>query len=179
MKELDIALYKAELLELVNAAIEKLKAEKVGFEIFTLCLCTDFNSCYSAVYIDSKEHSDKSLSQSRKWEEEQYLKCLEKGNLQQAELFKEQLDSYDNIIRETNPADFELCDFVSLENKSFAMNYEEENCEECWKLAAPILEEVAQFAYREVRESLNVHPQFEVAVNGEEDWYYPITPIEK
>lgn len=48
------------MLQLVNEAIEKMKTEKQDFEVFTICIYTDFNSCYSAVCLDRKEHSDKS-----------------------------------------------------------------------------------------------------------------------
>lgn len=172
-KKLDISLYKKEMLQLVNEAIEKMKAEKQDFEVFTICIYTDFNSCYSAVCLDSKEHSDKSLAKSRKWEEEQYQRYLMQGNLEQAELFKPS-----DEVRETNPSEFELSDFVNIENTSFPENYEEDYSEECWEIATPILSEVAQIAYKEVKEKLRIHPLFELAINGEEDWYYPIIPIE-
>ena len=32
-------------------------------------------------------------------------------------------------------------------------------------------------SYKEVKEKLRIHPLFELAINGEEDWYYPISPI--
>lgn len=172
-KKLDVTLYKKEMLQLVNEAIEKMKTEKQDFEVFTICIYTDFNSCYSAVCLDSKEHSDKSLSKSRKWEEEQYQKYLAQGNLEQAELFKT-----NDEVRETNPSEFDLSDFVSIENASFSENYEEDYSEECWETATPILLEVAQIAYKQVKEELRIHPLFELAINGEEDWYNPITPNE-
>lgn len=172
-KKLDIALYKEEMLQLVNEAIEKMKIEKQDFEVFTICIYTDFNSCYSAVSFDSKQHSDKSLFKSRQWQEEKYQKYLAQGNLEQAELFKPS-----DEIRETNPAEFELSDFVCVENVSFPENYEEDNSEEYWKMATPVLSEVAQIAYKKVKEALQTHPLLELAINGEEDWYYPISPIE-
>lgn len=172
-KKLDVTLYKKEMLQLVKEAIEKMKTEKQNFEVFTICIYTDFNSCYSAVCLDSKEHSDKSLLKSRKWEEEQYQKYLAQGNLEQAELFKPS-----DEVRETNPAEFELSDFASIENASFPESYEEDYSEECWETATPILSEVAQIAYKKVKEELRIHPLFELAINGEEDWYYPIIPIE-
>ena len=172
-KKLDVTLYKKEMLQLVNEAIEKMKTEKQDFEVFTICIYTDFNSCYSAVCLDSKEHSDKSLSKSRKWEEEQCQKYLAQGNLEQAELFKPS-----DEVRETNPAEFELSDFVCIENASFPENYEEDYSEECWETATPILLEVAQIAYKQVKEELRTHLLFELAINGEEDWYYPIIPNE-
>ena len=110
---------------------------------------------------------------SRKWEEEQYQKYLAQGNLEQAELFKPS-----DEVRETNPAEFELSDFASIENASFPESYEEDYSEECWETATPILSEVAQIAYKKVKEELRIHPLFELAINGEEDWYYPIIPIE-
>lgn len=172
-KKLDVALYKEEMLQLVNEAIENMKTEKQDFEVFTICIYSDFNSCYSAVCIDSKQHSDKSLLKSRQWQEEKYQEYLAQGNLEQAELFKPS-----DEIRGTNPADFELSDFVSIENASFPENYEKDNSEECWEMAMLVLSEVAQIAFKKVKEALQIHPLFELAINGEEDWYYPIIPIE-
>ena len=98
---------------------------------------------------------------------------MAQGNLEQAELFKP-----NDEVRETNPSEFDLSDFASIENTSFSENYAEYYSEECWETATPILLEVAQIAYKQVKEELRVHPLFELAINGEEDWYYPITPNE-
>lgn len=98
---------------------------------------------------------------------------MAQGNLEQAELFRP-----NDEVRETNPSEFDLSDFASIENTSFSENYAEYYSEECWETATPILLEVAQIAYKQVKEELRVHPLFELAINGEEDWYYPITPNE-
>ena len=74
------ALYREEMLSLVNAAIKKLKAEHPDYEVFTMSLTTDFASGVSAVHFDSRASSERYLQK----EAEQYQKYLQAGNLSMA-----------------------------------------------------------------------------------------------
>ena len=170
------ALYREEMLSLVNAAIKKLKAEHPDYEVFTMSLTTDFASGVSAVHFDSRASSERYLQK----EAEQYQKYLQAGNLSMAEIY-----APTGEIRITNPADFELPFYLGIQNESFPLEFEEEAEDEdyeeeeeasvCWEEAAPILKQVAAAAYQTAKSELKVDADaFEVSYNGPDDWYYPL-----
>ena len=87
------------------------------------------------------------------------------GDLDQARLFEP-------TDRNRNPAEFELSDFEELINSSIPDSWEEGTHGSCWDLLEPVLKEVGEYALVLVRkENLNVHPEFELSVNGRQDWY--------
>jgi len=176
------ALYREEMLSLVNAAIKKLKAEHPDYEVFTMSLTTDFASGVSAVHFDSRVSSERYLQK----EAEQYQKYLQAGNLSMAEIY-----APTGEIRITNPADFELPFYLEIQNESFPLEFEEEPEDEdseeeeeeeeeeeasaCWEEAAPILKQAAAAAYQTAKSELKVDADaFEVSYNGPDDWYYPL-----
>ena len=171
------ALYREEMLSLVNAAIKKLKAEHPDYEVFTLSLTTDFASGVSAVHFDSRVSSERYFQK----EAEQYQKYLQAGNLSMAEMYAPTGES-----RITNPADFELPFYAEIQNKSFLVEFEEEPEDEdseeeeeeasaFWEEAAPILKQAAAAAYQTAKSELKVDADaFEVSYNCPDDWYYPL-----
>ena len=171
------ALYREEMLSLVNAAIKKLKAEHPDYEVFTMSLTTDFASGVSAVHFDSRASSERYF----KKEAEQYQKYLQAGNLSMAEMY-----APTGEIRITNPADFELPFYAEIQNESFPVEFEEEpedkNSEEedeessaFWEEVAPILKQATATAYQTAKSELKVDADaFEVSYNGPDDWYYPL-----
>ena len=174
------ALYREEMLSLVNAAIKKLKAEHPDYEVFTMSLTTDFASGVSAVHFDSRASSERYLQK----EAEQYQKYLQAGNLSMAEMY-----APTGEIRITNPADFELSFYAEIQNESFPLEFEEEPEDEdseeeeedeeeasaCWEEATPILKQAAAAAYQTAKSELKVDAEaFEVSYNGPDDWYYPL-----
>ncbi|MBM6850134.1 hypothetical protein H9X91_01615 [Oscillibacter valericigenes] len=171
------ALYREEMLSLVNAAIKKLKAEHPDYEVFTMSLTTDFASGVSAVHFDSRVSSERYFQK----EAEQYQKYLQAGNLSMAEMYAPTGES-----RITNPADFELPFYAEIQNKSFLVEFEEEPEDEdseeeeeeasaFWEEAAPILKQAAAAAYQTAKSELKVDADaFEVSYNCPDDWYYPL-----
>jgi hypothetical protein len=93
-----------------------------------------------------------------------YDRLVKAGELEEAEMY------LPSTGRNTNPADLELRDFEETENKSFAMNWEEESEGECWNELEPVLQEIGEYAFEKLQ-NMNIADNFELAVNGSNDWY--------
>jgi hypothetical protein len=156
--------YLVEMKSLVDRALDRIASERSEFEIYTLSIWTDANAGMSAVNFDTKTNSDAKVQVSNDWNKEYYDQYIEEGDLGSAKLF-EPKDS-----RNCNPADFELRGFEEFENKSLPKNWEEKTEGECWDLLEPALFKVAEHALSKIKKH-NIHKDFELAVNGREDWY--------
>lgn len=97
--------YINEMKAMVNKAVERMRTEKPAFEIYTASIWTDANAGISAVSFDSKINSDRKTAEA----DERWKKYLEEfgdeNDLEQAKL------SEAVIVRNCNPADFELRGF--------------------------------------------------------------------
>lgn len=156
--------YKSEMLEMVELAISKIKIEKPEFEIYTASIWTDANAAESAIGFESKVNSDKEVEASNKWNKKHYDRLIHEGNLERAKLFEPK------GIRNDNPADFELRDFVEIKNNSFEENWESSSDNKCWDEIEPIIKEIGQIAFKKIKK-LNIHEEFECSVNGRRNWY--------
>ena len=156
--------YFNEMKTMVDAAIEKLLKEKPDYEVFAISIWTDANAAASSFNIDSKKNSDEKVDQSNKWSEKYYQQYIAEGDLEQAKLFEP------TAARNCNPADFDLRDFEEINNLSIPEDWEEETEGQCWDLLDPILQQIGDYAFEKSAE-LKRHPDFELAVNGREDWY--------
>ncbi|MFK8010119.1 MAG: hypothetical protein AB8H03_27440 [Saprospiraceae bacterium] len=156
--------YKIEMLEMVEQAIFKMKNEKPEFIIFTASIWTDANAAESSIGFESKSNSDKEVESSNKWNKKHYDRLICEGNLERAKLFEP------NGKRNNNPADFELRDYVEIQNISFEKDWESKSNNKCWSILEPALKEIGQIAFNKIKE-LNIHEEFECSVNGRNDWY--------
>ena len=162
--EIHKVVYLNEMKSMVNDAIEKIRKEKPDFEIFTVSIWTDPSASASSINFDSKDNSDKNANESYEWNKKHYDTFIAEGDLAQAKLF----EPTEN--RNCNPADFALSDFCEIENLSIPEDWEEETEGECWDILEPLLKEIGEYAYLKIK-VLNVHSDFELSVNGRQDWY--------
>ena len=156
-------LYLEEMKSLISNAIDKLKT-KDNFKVYTVSIWTDPNAGASAISFDSEENSKLKIEKSNEWSKKHYERLIAAGDFQEAEMFKP------NVGRNTNPTDFELRDLVEVSHQSFPQNWEEDTEGECWNELQPLLIEVGNLAFESLQ-VLNLHQEFELAVNGPEDWY--------
>jgi hypothetical protein len=89
---------------------------------------------------------------------------MAEGDKQSAELHKP------NTGRNCNPADFELRNYEKINNSSVPRHWEERSDAECWNELDPALREIGDYAFEKIQ-SLKVHSELQLAVNGREDWY--------
>jgi len=156
--------YINEMKAMIDQAVDKLKKEKTDFEIFTASIWTDPNSTHSSIGFESKINSDKQVEESNEWSKKYYDKYVSEGDFEQAKLFEP------TGIRNDNPADFELSDFVQIENSSFENNWEKNSDGKCWNELEPILKEMGEYAFIKLQ-TTKTHSEFELSVNGRNDWY--------
>jgi hypothetical protein len=156
--------YFKEMKSMVDKAIDRLEKEKPDFEIFTASIWTDPNAAASSIGFESKTNSEKQVKKSNEWNKKYYDKYMAKGNLEQAKLFEP------TIARNYNPAGFELRDFVEIKNSTIENNWEESTEGKCWDDLEPALKEVGEYAFGQIN-TLKIHDEFELSVNGRQDWY--------
>jgi hypothetical protein len=156
-------LYQLEMTNLVDEAIAKINTEKPDFLIFTVSIWTEANAAISSVCIDSEVNSKMKVEKGNERNKEYYERFIQEGDLEQAELFKPV------ETRNYNPADFELRDYVEMPNKSFQINWEETSRGKCWKLLERELIKIGREAFDKFRKC-KIHDNFELSVNGRNDW---------
>ena len=157
-------IYLKEMTAMVDAAFDKFSSEQPAFEIFIASVCTDSNAAASSISFDSKGNSDTKIEQSNAWNKKYYEQYLAEGNLEQAQLFEPEQG------RNCNPAGFILRDYIECVNTSVSTNWEEKTKGKCWHTLEPLLKEIGQYAFAKIKQ-LKTHPDFELSVNGREDWY--------
>jgi hypothetical protein len=155
--------YINEMKTMVDKAVEKIINEKISFEIYTMSIWTDPNASISSICLDSKINSDEKIKQSNEWNKKYYDQYIAEGDLKQAKLFEP-------LTRNCNPADFHLCEFVEIKNKSIPTNWEDKTGGNCWEDLEPVLKEIGEYAFKKTQE-LNIHSEFQLSVNGRQDWY--------
>lgn len=159
------AAYLKDMKLMIDHAIALLQTEHPHFEVFTASIWTDANASASSVSFDSKTNSDALVADSKAWNKSHYDKHMAAGDAEQARLFEH------SETRNTNPADFELMDFRIAHHASYIpKGWEEQTGGDCWEVLEPALMEIGAYAFERMR-SLKLHPQFELGVNGPEDWY--------
>lgn len=159
------AAYIKDMKLMVDHAIALLKTEQPDFEVYTASIWTDPNAAASSISFDSKTNSDALVEDAKAWNKSHYDKHMAAGDTEQAKLFEP------TETRNTNPADFELMDFRIANHASYIpRGWEEQTEGDCWEVLSPALSEVGNYAFERLQ-SLRLHPQFELAVNGPEDWY--------
>jgi len=156
--------YIKEMKGMIDDAFESMTKEKSNFIIYTISIWTDPNSAISSINFDSKENSDHKVQKSNEWNKKYYEKHIANGDLEQAKLFEP------ITTRNSNPADFELSDFLQIKNKSIPRNWEEKTEGQCWELIEPILKEIGEYAFSRI-DKLKIHTDIELGVNGRQDWY--------
>jgi hypothetical protein len=156
--------YLKEMTAMVDKAVQRLSTEKHDFEIYSLSIWTDPSAKMSSINFDSKKNSDQKVAKSNEWNKKYYDKHIAQGDLEQAKLFEP------IKTRNCNPADFELRDFEELSNASIPDNWEERTKGRCWDLLEPALKEVGEYTFDKIR-SQKIHVDFEMSVNGRQDWY--------
>jgi hypothetical protein len=164
INDFDFQVYRKEMKQLVEEAISKIKRENPNYLIYTASIWTDAESAASAISFDSEENSKQKVAQSNEWNKKHYDRLIKEGNVEQSQLYLPEEG------RNINPADFDLRDYLELENTSFQMNWESETDGECWDVLEPELKEIGEYAFSKLKQ-LNLHPDFELAVNGRQDWY--------
>jgi hypothetical protein len=153
-----------EMKDLIEKAVQRVSSEKPDFLIFTASIWTDPDACVSSINFDSQANSDKKIESSNKWAKKYYEQYLAEGDLEQAKLFEPRTG------RNCNPADFELRDFEEIKNQSMPNHWEAESNGRCWTKLEPALKEIGDYAFERIAK-LNIHSNFELAVNGKLDWY--------
>ena len=160
---MDKLLYLEEMKNLINSAIDRMNSNR-EFKIFTASVWTDPNAAASAISFDSEENSIIKVKKSDEFLKKHYDRLMAQEKFEEAQSFLPEKR------RNTNSADFELRDLVEISNLSFPMNWEEESDGDCWIELTPLLLEIGNFAFEKLQK-LNLHDEFELAVNGPEDWY--------
>lgn len=158
--------YLTEMKSMVDQAIERLKAEKPEFLIYTVSIWTDPNAAASSISFDSQQNSAREVEQSNAFDKEQYEEYIAEGDLESAELFKPETW----VQRNCNPANFELRDFKETNHPDIPINWEYEKGGRCWPQLTPALTKIGNYAFEKIR-TMTVEPGFELAVNGKKDWY--------
>jgi hypothetical protein len=156
--------YLGEMQEMIDRAITRLKNEQKDFKVFTISLWTDPDAAASSFNIDSKENSDKKVEKSNEWNRRYYDQFVSEGDLEQAKLFEP------TAIRNCNPADFALRDFEEINHSAIPPDWEMETEGECWNDLEPALKEIGEKCF-EMCKDLNLEGDFELSVNGRNDWY--------
>jgi hypothetical protein len=155
--------YLSEMKDMVDKAVLRLKTENKDFEIYSLSIWTDPSASASSISFESKKHSDLKVAKSNDWNKKYYEMYTAEGNFEQAKLFEP-------ITRNCNPADFELRDFEELSNSSIPDNWEEKTKGACWDILEPALKEIGDYTLDIIRNE-TLHSDFEISVNGRQDWY--------
>lgn len=156
--------YLVEMKSLISMAIDKISKEGKLSHIYTVSIWTDPSAAASSINFDTKENSDKKIESANKFNKKYYDEYMAKGDVEQAKLF-EPIKG-----RNCNPADFALRDFIEIENKAIPNNWEEISEGKCWEELELALKEVGSIAFNEISK-LNERSDFEIGVNGRNDWY--------
>ena len=160
----DKEIYILEMSRLLADSIKTLNKHHKDFLVYSVNIWTDPNAAISAINFDSKDNSDKAIKSSNDFNKKYYDNYIQAGDTEQAKLFEQ------TITRNCNPADFELAQFATIENTSFQADWEENSNGGCWDILEEALKEFAVMAIDKLH-TMNLHPEFELSVNGREDWY--------
>lgn len=155
--------YLSEMKGMVDKAIDRLSKEKSDFEIYSINIWTDPSAAASSINFDTKKNSETKVNESNEWNKKYFDKYTEEGDIEQAKLFEP-------IERNCNPADFELRDFEEVSNSSFPENWEENSNGKCWNVLEPALKEIGEYSFNLIKK-YKIHSDFELSVNGRQDWY--------
>ena len=150
---------------LVDKAVERMRIENPKFNIYTASVWTDPNAAVSCIGFDSKKNSLKCVRKSNRWKGKYYQQFIKEGDIEYAELFKPKLGT-----RVCNPANFELRNFEEIDHPYLIDDWVQRSRGKCWNKLEPVLIEIGEYAFQEIQ-SLNVHEDFEFAVNSRRDWY--------
>lgn len=164
--------YLTEMKSMVDKAIERMKAEKPEFVIYTVSIWTDPNAAASAISFDSQRNSAMQVQQSNEFDQQQYEELIAEGDFDSAQLFKPET----RIQRNCNPADFELRDFEETHHPDIPINWEYKKGGRCWPQLKPALTEIGNYAFKKLQ-AMPIEPDFELAINGKKDWYDKIWKI--
>jgi hypothetical protein len=156
--------YIKEMKSMVDKSIDKLLIEKPSYEIYTMSICTDPDSATSSINVDSKFNSDNKVKQLNENNKKYYAYHIAEGEFEQAKMFE------NSILRNCNPADFELRDYYEINNSSIPDGWEMKTKGSCWDKLEPALKEIGDYAFNKIK-ILKTHPYFELSVNGRLDWY--------
>ncbi|KAB1231596.1 hypothetical protein [Chryseobacterium viscerum] len=158
--------YLAEMKQMIDNALHRLKAEKPKFIIYSVSIWTDPNAASSAISFDSLKNSVREVHLSNEFDKEQYDEFIAEGDVDSAELFKPETW----IKRNCNPANFELKDFEEISHPNIPINWEYEKGGRCWQQLKPALTEIGNYAFKQIQK-MTIEEDFELAVNGKNDWY--------
>lgn len=164
--------YLTEMKSMVDKAIERLKAEKPEFVIYTVSIWTDPNAAASAISFDSHRNSLLKVRESNEFDKQQYEELIAEGDFESAQLFKPETW----MQRNCNPADFELRDFEEIHHPDIPINWEYEKGGRCWPQLKPALTEIGNYAFKKIQ-TMPIEPDFELAINSKKDWYDKIWKI--
>jgi len=157
----DPVLYEHEMTQLLQQAVERLRAEYPRLVIYSLSIWTDAPAMTSAVSIDTKNNSEARIARLRAFAAEQQTRAAAAHEPELARLWARP------IARNTNPAEFVLREYVTIEHRAFDSRWA---AEDHWQELAPALERVRDLA-RELFRGVLLHPEAQVAVNSPNDWY--------
>ena len=160
----DKAQYQSEMRAMVDTAIERMKTEHPNYEVFTASIWTDPNAGASSISFDSKAHSEQQMIKANEWNKKHYDQFIAAGDYNRAKLYEPSTD------RNENPADFDLVDFEEAQHEHIELNWEYESDGDCWHELEPALKEAGDYAFYKLK-ALNQHQDFELSVNGQQDWY--------
>lgn len=135
--------YIAEMRELVDESVRRMKREKPKFRIYTASISTDPDSQISSISFDSKTNSSRRLEEGSASKEQK--RC-------------------------ERPGDFRLRRFAELENASFPKGWATSTEGECWKELEPALLSIAKYAFAKFLK-LNIEREFELGINGRDEEY--------
>lgn len=166
----DTTLYEVEILRMLGQARIRLQKEYPQLAVYSISIWTDPDAAVSAVSFDTVENSRAKVAELEAYERETHAKLVAAGDLEMAAHFAPR----SGVRRNSNPADFALREFVTVEHRAFEPGWEADTEGRCWKELEPALLRVRALAAEEFGH-LPLHPEAQIAVNSAQDWFdYPI-----
>lgn len=161
---MDADTYQAELLKIVDEAIDHLKGA-ADFELYSLSIWTDVGAGASSVSADSFANSERVQEDDRRWMENLKARMLAMGETR----FFQEGRSSTTPSRNTEPADFLLPNITSVDHTLWVMD-SEEDLDLC-KQVERVLALARDHAASRCKAELLCHPDAEVAISSREGWY--------
>ncbi|MBI1374639.1 MAG: hypothetical protein GC159_18125 [Phycisphaera sp.] len=157
-------LYKLEVEQLIDRAVDLLLQDHSSIHIYTVSIWTDPDAAISALSIDTEEHSKSHVESHGAYNAKQRKYWLDAGDEEMANLFNNELD------RCRNPADFELRNLVKCEHQAFEPLWAERTEGQCWDVLEPALLQIADYAVERFNK-LRLADDAMLGVNSRRDWF--------
>ena len=166
------ALYFAEMQALIDTAAARWQREPARQKIYTIGIWTDPDAAASAVNIDTRASSERTVAGHNRYLLQCRAEYLAAGETEMAALFAPVAG------RQVNPADFQYPLFAETAHQSFRPLWAERSRERCWQPLSQALNRAAQYALIRFA-GLDLEADAVLGVNSREDWFGQARPIRR